>query len=190
MDGVAVEKWVVNVGGGLLYALGAGMLFVMALNAAVLAIWPSPPFPLGGFPAHESVEECENAGGKWSGAPLAVEGGYCLTQEEQARNAQVDQYTLALRVAGVVAGAAALLAAMTFVRAGILVRLGLAAGAVMALAGVSGVPLIFMTVSSQASAYLVYAGSGPIPVVPWEAVVTVVAWLAVLAAGYTINRTR
>lgn len=180
------EKRIGMIGGGLLYVMGVGMLFVLALNATVLTLWPSPPFPVGGFPTISSQEECDSSGGKWQGA-LAVEGGYCLTKEEQDRNAVVDKYTLASRVAAVVAGAVTLLGAVYLIKAGLLVRLALAAGGVMVLAVASGMPLLFITVSSQTS-YLAYGGTGNIPVPNWEAVIAVVAWLVVLLAGYNISQ--
>lgn len=188
MNGETVERRIGSVAGVALYALAAGMLFVIAVNAVTLTIWPSPPFPQGGFPVSATRGDCEEASGKWQGAELAMEGGYCVSQAEQVRNVQVDRYTLAARVVGVAAGAVALLAAVWLTVAGTLVRFGVAAGAVMALASVSGVPLLFMTISSQSSAYLLYAGSGAIPVPRWEAVVAVVAWLAVLLVGYTKSR--
>lgn len=179
------KKWGV-IGGGLLYVMGAGMLFVLALNAVVLTLWPSPAFPPGGFPTLSSQEECGSSGGTWQGA-LAVEGGYCMTKEEKDRNAVVDKYTLANRVAALVGGAVTILGALYLVKAGTLVRLALAAGGVMVLAVVSGMPLLFITVSSQTS-YLAYGGTGNIPVPNWEAVVAVVAWLVVLLGGYNISK--
>lgn len=188
MNNSTVEKRIAKGAAVFLYALGAGMLLVMAVNAAVISFYPSPPYPVGGFPVYSVKEDCEAASGTWQGANLAVEGGYCLTAEEQARNAQVDQYSLAARVAGVAAGAVALIAALGLTRAGMLVRLGLGAGAVMLLASVSGMPLLFVTVSSQSAYVTTFAGSGNIAVPRWEAALAVIAWLLVLWSGNHVEK--